>query len=138
LTAVVEQYHDSVDALVAGDTEPVKAMFSRRDDVTLANPLAPPARGWEAVESATERAASQLHDGEPWSYETISAYASAELAYIAEIQSTRARAGDATERGRISLRVTMILRQEDGFWKVVHRHADTVTTSRLAESLLDK
>ena len=30
---------------VKGNPEPAKELFSRKDDVTLANPLGPPARG---------------------------------------------------------------------------------------------
>jgi hypothetical protein len=35
-----------------GNPEVYKALYSRRDDVTLANPFGPPARGWSDV-SAT-------------------------------------------------------------------------------------
>jgi len=36
------------------------------------------------------------------------------------------------------LRVTTILRPEDGEWKIVHRHADAITTPQPVESLLKK
>ena len=58
--ASIEQDHRALDAIVRGDQGPKKAVFSHRDDVTLANPLGPPARGWNQVEEALERAASQL------------------------------------------------------------------------------
>jgi ketosteroid isomerase-like protein len=34
------------------------------------------------------------------------------------------------------LRVTMIFRPEENTWKIVHRHADTVTAARPAESMI--
>jgi hypothetical protein len=46
LGAVIEEYHRTIDAIVIGDPEPQKRLWSRGDDVTLANPLGPPVRGW--------------------------------------------------------------------------------------------
>jgi ketosteroid isomerase-like protein len=37
-----------------------------------------------------------------------------------------------------ALRVTMIFRPEEGEWKVVHRHADPITTPRPAESVIQE
>ena len=65
LDLIVEQYHRALDAFVRGDPAPNKQLFSRLDDVTLANPLGPPARGWSQVENTMERASSQLAEGEP-------------------------------------------------------------------------
>jgi ketosteroid isomerase-like protein len=36
----------------------------------------------------------------------------------------------------MALRVTSILRPEDGTWKVVHRHADPIITAQPAESVI--
>ena len=36
------------------------------------------------------------------------------------------------------LRVTMIFRPEGGVWKVVHRHADQITTPQPAESVVQR
>jgi ketosteroid isomerase-like protein len=130
LTQVIEQYHRAVDAFVRGDPEPQKRLFSRRDDVTLANPVDPPARGWHQVEATMERAAAQLRDGEPCTYERISGWATADLGYVLEIQRTRAKFGGADELTPVALRVTTIFRREDGAWRVVHRHADPITALR--------
>ncbi len=61
---LIEQFHLAQGEVVKGNPEPVKKLFSHRDDVTLANPFAPPARGWEQVAATTERAASPFRDGE--------------------------------------------------------------------------
>jgi hypothetical protein len=37
-----------------------------------------------------------------------------------------------------SLRSTMIFRPEDGVWKVVHRHADPITTAQPVESVIQE
>ena len=78
-----------------GDAGPAKALFSRRDDVTLANPFGPAARGWSQVEPTLERAAAHYRDGEATGFERISEYATAELAYIVEVEQLHAKVGGA-------------------------------------------
>jgi len=138
LAQVIEQDHRALDALVRGDPEPKKRLFSRRDDVTLANPLGPPARGWNQVEKTLERAVAQLREGEPIRFERISEYATADLAYIVEIERTRMKVGGADDLSPVSLRVTTIFRREDGEWRIAHRHADPITTARSAESIIER
>jgi ketosteroid isomerase-like protein len=134
LAHTIEQYHRALDAFVTG--EPVtKKLFSRRDDVTLANPLGPPVRGWDQVENAMENAASQLREGEPCQFERISEYATADLAYTVWIERSRMKLGGAEELAPTALRVTTIFRREDGEWKIVHRHADPITSPRPPESV---
>src|SRR5438105_1178736 len=91
LELMVEKYHRALDAFVKGDPEQQKKLFSKRDDVTLANPLGPPARGSSAVEATMDRASSQLREGEPIRFERISGNAGTELAYIVEIEWARAK-----------------------------------------------
>jgi hypothetical protein len=43
LNKLRDQYHQSVAAFIEGDPGVQKPLWSRRDDVTLANPLGPPA-----------------------------------------------------------------------------------------------
>ncbi len=138
LAQVIEQYHRAVDAFVRGDTEPQKPLWSRRDDVTLANPLGPPARGWPQVEATLERTAAQVREGEPQARERISAVATAELAYIVELERGRLKAAGADEFASVSLRVTAIFRREEGEWRLVHRHADPITTPRPLASALEQ
>ena len=63
LDEVIEQYRHSVGEFTKGNHEPQKELWSHREDVTLANPLGPPARGWEQVDQALELAASTVRDG---------------------------------------------------------------------------
>jgi ketosteroid isomerase-like protein len=138
LAQVIEQYHQALDAFVQGDAEPDKRLFSRRDDVTLANPLGPPVHGWDQVEATMERAAAQLREGEPTAFERISAYATAELAYMVEIERTRVKVGGADELAPVALRATTIFRREAGGWRIVHRHADPITAPRPAQSIVQQ
>ncbi len=135
---VVEHYHLAVGEVAKGNPEPVKMMSSHREDVTLANPLGPPVRGWEQVAAATERAASQVREGEIVGFEIVAKYVTPDLAYLVEIQRARAKLGGRQDIVPIALRVTTIFRPEDGTWKVVHRHADTITTAQPIESVIQK
>jgi ketosteroid isomerase-like protein len=127
LEQTMEQDHRAGDAFHQGDPEPKKKMFSRRDDVTLANPLGLTSRGWSEVEKTMEYAASRYRDGEPIHYERISAFATTDLAYMVEFERSRVKVGGADEMAPVALRVTTIFRREDGEWKIVHRHAERTT-----------
>src|SRR5918994_7526631 len=89
----VERYHLALGEFVKGNPEPVKEMVSYKDDVTLANPLGPPARGWDEVAKTTDHAASTIRDGEIVGFETISKLVTPELAYIVQIERVKAKMG---------------------------------------------
>jgi ketosteroid isomerase-like protein len=136
--AVVERYHLALDEYVKGNLEPVKMLFSHRDDVTLANPIGPPQRGREQVAAAAQRAASQFSEGESVGFEIVAKYVTPELAYIVEIHRGKARFGASPDIAPFALRLTTIFRPEDGVWKIVHRHADPITTAQPIESIIQK
>ena len=121
-----------------GNPEPVQNLFSHREDVSLANPYGPPVRGWERVAEVMEHAASLRRDGEATSFETVAKYVTSELAYVVQMEQFKAKVGGSEGITPYSLRATMIFRPEDGVWKVVHRHADPITTAQPAESVIQK
>ena len=134
----IERYHLALGGFVKGNPEPVKEMVSHKDDVTLANPLGPPARGWDEVAKTIEHAASTIRDGEIIGFEIVSKLVTPELAYIVEIERQEAKLGANDELTPFALRVTMIFRPEDGQWKLVHRHADPITTPQPVESMIQE
>jgi ketosteroid isomerase-like protein len=136
---VVEQYHLALDEFFKGNPQPLKKFFSHRDDVTLANPFVGlPARGWEQVAGTIEHASSQFSDGENVGFETVAKYVGPELAYVLLIERDKVKVGGSEDTAPSALRVTMIFRPEDGTWKVVHRHADPITTPQQAESVIQE
>jgi ketosteroid isomerase-like protein len=132
----IEANHHAVDAFVKGNPTPLGALYSRRDDATLANPFGPPVRGWAQIEPTMARAATHYRDGEATGFERISAYETVELAYLVEIERFLAKVGGASARTPLALRVTTIFRREDAAWKIVHRHADPITMPQPAESIV--
>ena len=134
--AAVEQYHRAAVEFVKGNPEPYKALFSQGEDVTVANPFGPPARGWRDVAATMERASSLWSEGEVTAFENVATYANGDLGYIVEIERFKARIGGSEKAAPVVLRTTSILRREDGAWKILHRHADPITTEQPAESVL--
>ena len=113
------------------------SLWSTRDDVSLANPLGPPVRGRDAVREAAARGAAQLRDGEAFSLECISSYATTDLAHEVNIEQSRVKVGEAEEVAPTALRTTTIFRREDDGWRIVHRHADPITKPQPVESIVE-
>lgn len=135
---LIEQFHLASDEFLKGNPEPTKKLFSHREDVSLANPFGPPAHGWEQVAETIDHASSLCRDGELVGSEIVAKYVTPELAYVVEIERPKAKIGGSEDVTPFALRVTMIFRPEDGTWKIVHRHADPITTPRPAESVIQE
>jgi ketosteroid isomerase-like protein len=136
---LIEQYYRVQREFLKGNPETVKNLFSHREDVTLANPYGPPVRGWQKVAKAIEHAASLRRDGTFLGWQIVAKYVSAELAYVVQIEWAEAKIGAREEISPLTVRSTMIFRpEEDGKWKVAHRHADPITTAQPAESVIQE
>jgi ketosteroid isomerase-like protein len=134
----IEQNHRALDQFVKGNPEPLKELFSHRDHVSLANPFGLPVRGWKQVAETMERAASHYKDGEVISFDPVMRYETPGLAYTVEVERYKAKVGGGNDVVPVAVRVTTIFRPEDGTWKIVHRHADPITSARPAESVVGR
>lgn len=83
---LIHQYHAALGVFMNGNPEPAKALFSRREDASLANPYGPPVRGWQQIARTMEHAASLRRDGELVAVEIIAECVRPELAYVVEIE----------------------------------------------------
>jgi ketosteroid isomerase-like protein len=137
LAAVIERDHAALHDFMRGNPEPKKSVYSREDDATLANPLGPPARGWAAVSKRLDEASATLQDATSLSFTRVSTVATVDLAYTVEIEHYQGQQFTGSEeRHDFDLRVTTIFRNESAGWRIVHRHADAITTMRPVESVL--
>ena len=132
----LDEYHRAGLEITNGNSGVYKSLYSRGDDVTLANPFGPPVRGWSDVSATLDRASENYRDGEVVGFENVSTIIGTDLAYTVEIESYRARVGGAEEMTPVSVRVTSVFRREDGVWKLLHRHADPITAPRPPESVI--
>jgi ketosteroid isomerase-like protein len=135
---LIEQFHLAQGEFAKGNPEPVMKLCSHREDITLANPLGPPVRGWEQVARISELAASSSRGGEMVAFEIISKVVTPELAYVVEIERGKVKLQGREDFAPVALRATMIFRPEDGVWKIVHRHADPLITAQPVESVIQK
>lgn len=126
-SATVARTQQAVAALLGGDPEPEKDLWSRRDDITLANPAGGYKKGWRQVEAGLDLAASGFAGTRSCTFEAVTIQAGTDIAYLFELEHFES---DLTNgRGAVTgaLRVVMIFRLENTDWKMVHRQADTLT-----------
>ena len=136
LNDTIEAFREALRVYVKGDGEPALSFFSSRDDVTLANPLGPPLRGHAEVRTGAIEGAASFKEGGPLRFaevssrfDEVSRYATSELGYVVQLDRHEGRLVNGAETV-IALRVTLIFRREEGRWRIVHRHADPITTAR--------
>lgn len=103
----VEMYRQALEPYLKGDPNPVTEFFSRRDDVTLANPIGPPRRGPAEVDKAIAEGAALLRDGSVRGIEEVSRCSTAELGYVVQLERTQARLAGGETMSPIALRVTL-------------------------------
>jgi hypothetical protein len=114
----LEEYHRAGHEITNGNPEVYKRLYSRRDDVTLANPFGPPVRGWSQVSATLDRAAEKYRDGEVVGFENVSTGIGSDLAYTVEVESYQARWAERrrSSRLRFGSRPSFGARRTSGRW----------------------
>ncbi len=136
---ITGQYQHVLTTFLKGNPEPLKQLWSHKEDVTLLNPFGTLNKGWRQVTKTLDHVSSQTQEGEI-TFEMLSKYETSDLAYIVEVEKTKARLAKGKESTDFELRVTTIFRHEDDGWKIVHRHADQLISRMIqpVESLKQK
>ena len=133
---IVEANHEACVSILNGSADGYKAIYSEGDDITLANPFGPPVRGGEKVFERLEKAAANYRDGEAYEAEEISRYVGADFGCLVEIERGRARVAGADELAPVAIRTTSVFRWEGDGWRLVHRHADPIVSTRPGDSVI--
>lgn len=124
---ILEQLTVADTALHNGDAGPRKRLWSRNEPVTLFG-AAVTKTGWEEIGRTFDWLASTFSNCTAFECEVVAAESSGDLAYIVAIEHTTASVGGAPP-APYALRVTTILRRENGQWKVVHRHGSPLDSA---------
>ncbi|OFI39140.1 DUF4440 domain-containing protein [Arthrobacter sp. SW1] len=110
-------------ALHNGDSAPRRAIWSRNDPVSILGAWRN-AFGQDEVNEVFAFLERSFSDCISYAFELQSYDVSGDMAYTAGLERTSVSVNG--EPGSYVLRVTQVYRREDGEWRVVHRHADTV------------
>lgn len=135
LDDAVSASHAALAAIIRGDVEPFMALYSGVGDISIGNPFGPFAVGPAATRAAGERAAANYTEGRIISFDRIATHAADTLACVVEVERFTVRLALAPEPASVALRVTSVFRRDADGWRLVHRHADPITSPRPAQSV---
>jgi ketosteroid isomerase-like protein len=110
---------------VSGDSEPFLDVWSRTDDVAILGAVGSHTEGWDNVRRHL-LGASQSLDWTSLSVERLLTVLAGDLAVTVMLEHM-ARDTDEEPRNR-TLRTTQAYRRDGGEWRLIHRHANLVTT----------
>ena len=136
LEAVIDESHEALRKILNGDPSGYAALFAERADITLGNPFGPFGKGRPAVLQALNNASTKYKDGSVVKVERVAVYGGGKTFVLVEIEHDRAKLGTSSDFSEFAARVTSVYEKIGAGWKLVHRHADPITTARPAESVL--
>ena len=130
IEAVLNELEHADAEFGAGRAGGYQDMYSHADDVTIFGAFGGHEQGWDTVGARLAWAATQFNPTTDTTLERtlISANFGTELGYTVTLEVTP---GTTTVAGTTmgGLRVTHVYRLEGDRWKIVHRHADPLTTN---------
>jgi ketosteroid isomerase-like protein len=111
-------------ALHNGDPAPRRALWSRREPVSVLGAWRN-AHGQAEIDVLFADLGRRFSNCTSYTFEVQAYDVIGDMAYTAGLERTSASV-DGKPR-TYTLRATQVYRREDGHWRVVHRHGDTVT-----------
>ncbi|MGO9488335.1 MAG: YybH family protein [Solirubrobacteraceae bacterium] len=121
----VRRCHEALGKHTGGNPAPFLELWSHADDVSLMGGVGGHQVGIDAVSKLLTAAAATL-DYTTWDAETLAAGFDDELGFTVELERLTRQVGGQAEEMR--LRATSVYRREDGRWRVIHRHGDSLMT----------
>ena len=113
--------------LVRGRAAAFKDLWSHGEDVTLIGGLGGDIeKGWSNVGARLDGVSTQYAEGSR-KHEEVSRHVAGDLAYVVQRETIQFRRPGNGEHVVQPLRVSMVFRREAGRWRLVHRHADSLT-----------
>ena len=124
--AFLPKWEKYIDSISSGNPTLVKENASHSDDITIMGAFGGYEKGWEQVGARLDWAAAQMKGTPPKvKIEYINIVVSGDLAFTVAIGSV-VQGTTTNEKNHPPVRVTEIFRKENGSWKLLHRHADSL------------
>jgi ketosteroid isomerase-like protein len=123
LAELVQRAAAANEHLMRGDIAAYRQVLPVTDDFTLMDPFGGRPSGAPTSDDHWERIGRFFRDGRDARFELIASYRSGDLAVLVANEHAHVAVGSLPAQ-LWSLRVTLILRKEDGAWRLAHRHAD--------------
>ena len=136
LETAIDESHEALRKILNGDPSGYVALFADRDDITLGNPFGAFGKGREAVLKALNNASTKYHDGSVLAVDRVAVYGNDTIICLVEVEHDRAKLGASRDFSEFAARVTSVYEKVGERWRLVHRHADPITSPRPAESML--
>ena len=138
LEATIAESHVALRKILNGDPSGYVELFADREDITLGNPFGPFGKGRTAVLKALNNASTKYNNGSVVAVDRVAVYGDGRIVCLVEIEHDRAKLGPSNAFSEFSARVTSVYEKIGNRWRLVHRHADPITSARPAESMMGK
>ena len=117
-------------AYVNGDPTPLREISTLADPATFFGPGGGVEQGAAHVVEVNEAGSRQFQRGGSTELEVLHQAADGDLGYWTGWQQASVHVEGRPEALRMKLRVTEVFRREQGDWKLIHRHADTLSEAK--------
>ena len=121
LGAAQEAFYDALDAVFAGDPEPMRIIWSHAEDVTQMGPMGDLVVGWAPIEAAWVAQAKVIEGGTVRPMD-VHLYVSGDLG--AAVGLERGHVVIDGETSTVAARATNLFRREHGAWRMIGHHVD--------------
>jgi ketosteroid isomerase-like protein len=127
LESLIDKMQQANQDLGHGNAEPIKELWSHGEEVTIfCGSSGVEVKGWNSVNERLDWLTDQISKGSSYTYEKISLQASENFASLQQTEHYKSPEGLAMDLG-----VTILFKKETSGWKIVHRHAENLS-SRVA------
>lgn len=122
----LKRREEASNAYINGDGEPVFMLSTTIEPASFFPPGGDTITGPDSVNAANRKGAASFDTGSKGRFEILAKGSGSDFAYWTGIQHAEARMKGKDEAVPMRLRTTEVFRNENGEWKLVHRHADII------------